>query len=219
MILGNITRFLKALTSLNMPVTRKATTDLVKLQKRLSQLPQDSKLIGDDAKKLREIIKVLRPTFTAEAQCQYIFTTSPKRIDLDKLLNNVPSLFALQVFESLSDISKTDFCEAGKCTAFERPTAAAFHLMRATEAVVRLYYKKYIRPAKADLTWGQMTTALRQKTNSKKPNTDTLAHLDHIRTAFRNPTQHPEKIYSIDDVQDLFFLCIDATNRVVTEIK
>jgi len=40
--------------------------------------------------------------------------------------------------------------------------------------------------------------------------------LDNIRRSFRNPTQHPDKIYDIQEVQDLFGLCIDAINRMIT---
>jgi len=39
-------------------------------------------------------------------------------------------------------------------------------------------------------------------------------HLDHIRRSFRNPTQHPDKIYDIQEAQDLFGLCVDAVNRM-----
>jgi hypothetical protein len=42
-----------------------------------------------------------------------------------------------------------------------------------------------------------------------------LDNLDNIRHSFRNPTQHPDKIYDIQEVQDLFGLCIDAVNRMV----
>jgi hypothetical protein len=41
----------------------------------------------------------------------------------------------------ISEQTKNDFDQAGKCMAFDLPTAAAFHLLRGTEAVLREYYE------------------------------------------------------------------------------
>ena len=50
--------------------------------------------------------------------------------------------------------------------------------------------------------WGPMVDSLRKrKTRVSKP---LLDNLDNIRYSFRNPTQHPEKTYDIEEVQDLF---------------
>ncbi|MCH8069815.1 MAG: hypothetical protein IID16_11195, partial [Candidatus Marinimicrobia bacterium] len=51
------------------------------------------------------------------------------------------------------------------------------------------------------------------KTN--KPPVELLDTLDRIRINFRNPTSHPDKIYDIEEAQDLFGLCVDAINRMV----
>lgn len=99
--------------------------------------------------------------------------------------------------------------------AFERPTAAAFHLLRATEGVLRHFYCSVVKRNRIDpLLWGPIITALRDR--RKPPAASLLANLDNIRVSFRNPTQHPEKIYDIHEVQDLFGLCIEVINRMVT---
>jgi hypothetical protein len=41
-----------------------------------------------------------------------------------------------------------------------------------------------------------------------------LAQLDYIRRQFRNPTQHPEKVYDIEETQDLWGLCTDVITRM-----
>jgi len=58
------------------------------------------------------------------------------------------------------------------------------------------------------------TNLLRTKTRGRRPDPLILDHLDHIRRSFRNPTQHPDKIYDIQEAQDLFGLCVDAVNRM-----
>jgi hypothetical protein len=63
-----------------------------------------------------------------------------------------------------------------------------------------------------------MTQALAAKATGKRPPPLILQNLDHIRVNFRNPTQHPDKIYDIQEVQDLFGLCVDAANRMMPHI-
>jgi hypothetical protein len=41
-----------------------------------------------------------------------------------------------------------------------------------------------------------------------------LDHLDHIHVNFRNPTQHREARYDLEEAQDLLSLSIDALNRM-----
>jgi len=217
-ILENIERFSENLEELGLPVTSRAAYDLGSLYEELLETDEDAKLTEEQAKALRDAIMTLRPTFAAEARGIFSYIVNEKRISTEKLVGDITSIFSPDVFDKISDIAQYDFKEAGRCVAFERPTAAAFHLMRAVESVLKPYYKKYTRPAQNGLTWGQMTHALKNKQRGKKPNPTTLNQVDHIRVAFRNPTQHPEKIYDIEEAQDLLFLCIDVTNRMVSEI-
>jgi hypothetical protein len=116
-------------------------------------------------------------------------------------------------------MAQYDFSEAGKCIVFERSTAAAFHILRATEVLVRLYYKKFLRKKPDGKTWGQLLNELKNKPSGKKPNPVTVNHLINIKDSFRNPTQHPDKVYDIQEVQDLLSVCIDVVNKMVEEIK
>jgi hypothetical protein len=156
----------------------------------------------------------IRNTFFAEILGFNAYVVTDKRMDIKKLVDKVDGLFSPNVFESLPAIARYDFKEAGLCVAFELPTAAAFHILRGTEDVLRIYYKRYIRPVRLGLTWGQIINELRNKRSGKKPDSILLNHLDNIRNSFRNPTQHPDKIYDINEVQDLFSLCIDVVSRM-----
>lgn len=221
-ILENIERFLNNLADLGLPVTDRAAYRLKSLDVELKEKAEENdkaKLTEEDAKKLREIIRELRPTLIAESQGLYSYIIVDKRFNTDKLLWDIGGLFTPDVYSALPEMCQYDFQEAGRCISFNRSTAGAFHLMRAVESMVGIYYKKYIRPAKKGLTWGQMTHALDKKSRGKLPNETTMNQLGHIRVAFRNPTQHPEKIYDIEEVQDLLFLSIDVTNRMVSELN
>jgi hypothetical protein len=110
--------------------------------------------------------------------------------------------------------------EAGKCIAFERPTAAAFHLMRATEAVLRAFYFQHVQRNRIQqMLWGPVVQDLRgrRKFGGNERFSVLFANLDNIRLSFRNPTQHPDKTYDIQEVQDLWGLCVDVISRMAKD--
>jgi len=170
---------------------------------------------------LTRIMSNLRHTLESETGTKFVYTVTDKRLDSKKLLNNVPALLAVGSFEQMPDIAQFDFVESGICIAFERPTAAAFHLLRGTEAVLRQLYLSVVKakrlPSKSRM-WGPMVEKLRTRT-AGRPSDTLLQTLDNIRASYRNPTFHPETCYSIDAVQDLFSLCADAVQKMVSHPK
>lgn len=215
----NLKSFFTSLDELGLHVTKRAAYDLASIDSDFEKKPADYKLTADDVEKITKAATKVRDTFEAETGGVFTYAVTDKRLDIRKLLEDVSQLFAPKVYDLCPVVARYDFSEAGKCIAFERSTAAAFHILRATEAVLRLYYKRYIRPAQQDLTWGQMTHALANKNKGKKPDTVILNNLNHIRIGFRNPTQHPDKIYDIQEVQDLFGLCVDCINRMIAAVS
>ncbi|MCW8906734.1 MAG: hypothetical protein OQL28_05765 [Sedimenticola sp.] len=209
----NIERFLQNLKKLELKVTLRAS---YKLKKFLddNKKNETEELSADQAGELKEIVNNIRLTLDAEIGGIYAFVTTPKRLDALKLLGEIGELFTPDLFQEFPDIAQYDFTEAGKCIAFERPTAAAFHILRATEANLRHYYKKMVRQKRiASEMWGPIVHDLKARNKSKKHAT-LNNHLDNIRLSFRNPTQHPEAIYDIHEVQELMSVCIDANNRM-----
>lgn len=177
-----------------------------------------TKLKKAEARMLGEAVTQVRDTLMAEAEGLQAFFTSDKRYEVNRLLGDVQSLMGAGVFGALPHISQLDFQEAGRCVAFELPTAAAFHLLRGTEAALRDYYCRIVKQNRVDpQTWGAMTDHLRRRSHLRPPDV-LLDGLDHLRRGFRNPTQHPEKIYEVDEVQDLMGVCFDAASRMIAHL-
>lgn len=211
-VLYNIDSFLYSLQEFDLPVTQRAAYELQAFRDKLSKSASDSKCTVEEANELCKIMEDLRKTLFAEAKGNIAFVVTDKRIDVNKLLSDVPSLMVPHVFGTLPDVAKYDFVQAGKCIAFELPTAAAFHMLRGTEAVLRHFYCSVVQRNRVALLWGPMVESLRRcKKSLPLP---LLDNLDNIRRSFRNPTQHPEKIYDIQEVQDVFSLCVDVVNRM-----
>ena len=214
-VVDNIRWFFRYLEECELPVTMRASKELEALADELEATPADHRLTAEEAQKLQNIVTQVRSTLFAEARGNFAFIVTDKRLDVSKLLSDVPSLMAQEVFDKLPDVAQHDFIESGRCIAFERPTAAAFHILRGTEDVLRRYYCCVLRRGRVDpLLWGPMVTSLKAR-RRRPPPASLLNNLDNIRRSFRNPTQHPEKIYDIDEVQDLFGLCVEAVNRMV----
>lgn len=219
-ILDNIRIFLRDITELKLYVTKRAAHGLERFYENLKKDESKESLTLEDSEKLKKIMNELRPTFDAESEGIFAFYATDKKYSIDNLIGGMDKLFRPGIFNLLSDFAKTDFIECGYCIAFERPTAAAFHILRGTEEVLRVYYKKFIRGKKKGFkTWGQMTFDLKNKNSGKKPNAIIVNHLINIKDSFRNPTQHPDKIYDIYEVQDLLSLCIDVINRMAHDMK
>jgi len=219
-ILHNIDTCLGQLDELGLKVTKNAAWELRQYRSELAEIKDKSSVLSkEQCDKLKQICSKLRSTLEAELQTLEAFIVTPKRFETDKLLNDMGSLMSPGVFSALPEITRYDLMEAGKCIAFERPTAAAFHLLRGTEAVLRHFYCTFILKKRvSDLLWGNIVQDLRKRQKTKKYTT-LYNNLDNIRLSYRNPTQHPDAIYDIHGVQDLAPLCLEAITRMTKIIQ
>ena len=112
-----------------------------------------------------------------------------------------------------------DFDQAGKCIAFDVPTAAAFHLLRGTEALIRDYYEIIVpgpkRAGNRMRNWGAYIRLMKAHDGDSAA----LSLLDHMRSVYRNPVTHPEENYTDERVQVLFGLCVSAVVLLVQAIQ
>jgi hypothetical protein len=217
-ILPNLDQIFGYIELLSLTVTSRlpAVASLDELRSELRSRPAGGELTTSDADQIQDLMAQIRPTLLAELGTSAAFIVTDKRWDTAKLLHDVGALFRPTVFDVLPDVARIDFQEAGKCIAFERPTAAAFHILRGTEAVLRDYYCSVVKQKRlvaSQRNWGPMVAQMRAR--RKPPPSPLLDNLDSIRVNYRNPTQHPELTYDVHDAQDLFGLCSDAVNQMV----
>ena len=112
-------------------------------------------------------------------------------------------------FPSASD----DIYEASKCLALGRATACVMHLMRACEAALVALAGKLGVERQGD--WGGYLRKIaeeldrRVKTSGKRtPDEQFYAEVaigfEHLKRAWRNPTMHVDKTYSIERASEIF---------------
>jgi len=214
----SINSFQDKIKSFDLTVTKYAIgKDLTDIYDKLKKLTGTDEMPDDMVKELSNFMQSVDKTLDAEMQLRDAYILTGKRLGLEKLTDKVEDLFGENVFSGLPDICQKDFDEAGKCIAFERHTAAAFHLLRATEGMLRVYYEHKVKRNRVkQLLWYNITQHLKGKRGVPD---SLIAVLDSLREEFRNPTAHPEKIYNSDEVQTLFTHCIDVVSRLVKGVK
>lgn len=210
--------FFQKLEELDLRVTLQAATDLKAIAKRIKSASSSGTVTDKLATEVSDAVDGLDKTLDSELQLRKSYIVTPKRFDIDYLLDSPAKLLGEPASKVLPSIVAFDFFSGCRCIAFALPTSAAFHLMRATEGMLRNYYCSIVqRKRVSPLLWGSMTSHLRSRRNG--PPKAILDHLDNIRTNFRNPTQHPEARYDLEEAQDLLAVAIDVINRMAREMR
>lgn len=179
----------------------------------------DDEAIGPDISgRIVSIYTTIEEVVFSESGIKQIYVVPQRRFNNAYLLSDASKLLKDGAFDKLDVIARTDIASACRCIAFGEGTAAAFHIIRATEATLKAYYfhhRKQKRLSKP--MWANMLDQLKQKKKGKPP-AALLASLDLIRESYRNPTQHPEATYEIDAAQDLLGVCLDVIGKMAGEL-
>jgi hypothetical protein len=172
--------YLGALANLGLSTTLTAAWELQNVRDRLNALPPGSLLPEAEANLIRTTTLMLREALKAEARNLTVYEVSGKRFDTRALLHDLPSLMRPGSYGQLPHIAAIDLHEAAICIAFDRATAAAFHSVRATEAVLRHYYSCIVvrNRIKGPWLWGPMVTELQKPRRARQPDPAVVEHLD-----------------------------------------
>lgn len=109
-----------------------------------------------------------------------------------------------------------DFNQAGRCLAFELPTAAGFHTMRSVEAHVRLYWNMVRKPPE-ETREPEMAQCINELRASGE-NAKLMDILDHVRDLHRNALMHPEVFLEMPEALRLFDISKSAISAVAERI-
>lgn len=130
-----------------------------------------------------------------------------------ELIDNADAVFPAAIRPKLPPRAVADIREAGKCLAFETPTAAGFHIVRAIESVILAYYAKIVgKPMPPRMrNWGVYIKALRESGSADPKIVEFLAH---IKDSYRNPVAHPEAQLTVDEVLVLLSVAVGAISQM-----
>lgn len=186
----------------------------------IAKVPADAATeqpIGWPAARVKTAAEKFETVISAELSNSDTYWISPKGTHkTSTLLQSAHLELPAFIIKSMPEV-KTDFDEAGRCLLFDTSTAVGFHLLRATERVIREYYKVVtgVEPKTKFRNWGAYIKTL----GACKANPKILNHLDHMRENYRNPILHPEVNLTADEAQVLLGVCVSAIFLMASEIK
>ncbi|MGO9006142.1 MAG: hypothetical protein ACLQB4_10295 [Beijerinckiaceae bacterium] len=199
----------------------------------------DDETIGDfQVSIIRNAYNTFRTHLKAELNDLPVFLVQETRAYAPKLLINQPhKLFskdAVPLLESLPT-AQTDFAEAAKCLAFDRPTAVGFHALRAVEEVTRCYYAMITGRSHSgintnDKRFFRTLAAMVKELKNELPDLEKagdvgrlpliLVLLQQLTEVYRNPLDHPEiPELKPDEGVDVFNHAINVISEIFREIQ
>ena len=147
----------------------------------------------------------------AELSVADLYAVTKKRgFDTTALAEHGAELFPVDLLPKVPEAA-LDAAQVGRCLAFELPNAAAFHLYRIQELVMRRYYDVVTRGAKRPEK-RNITAYIDAMKNAGFKDQKVFSALAGLANFYRNPLIHPdESLTTIEDAIALF----GAINTIV----
>ncbi len=114
------------------------------------------------------------------------------------------------------------------CLALERPTACVMHLNRALECALAALAKAVDITKQND--WGSYIREIGKQLDARAKAAgarsadeqfyaEAAANFDRLRRAYRNPTMHPEKVYSQDQAEEILLATKSFMAHLATRLS
>jgi hypothetical protein len=187
--------------------------DLLKLDASVEQIARIRKFIekGGTSREYVKLLKELQNRIGDQLKSRLFLFMPLEKIEYYKAV----ALFGADVDAKFPDL-RDDIAEAGRCFAFNRNTAAVFHLMRVMERGVQAFAGKLGVPERIIRLkeWHPILVAAKKKIESlpqktvstkrkKEKFAEACAFLDLVRVAWRNPTMHPKASYIEEEAREI----------------
>lgn len=157
-------------------------------------------------------IEVLKNVFQAESRDVDVYSVSQISIyKTSELVSNGAGVIPPEIQRHVPAAALGEFNNAGKCLAFDLPTACGFHSLRALELVMHEYLTSFGVKTTTMRSWNDYIKAAQKLIADEKikckPSSKVAAMLDRMRELDRNPLMHPRDTLDIVSADMLFRLC------------
>lgn len=175
----------------------------------------EDKLLFHEYQNVSAVFSEFETVFKAELGRASIFLVTPKNaMDTTALVEAgylaFPHDLGNVVPEAINDVN-----QAMSCIAFELPTAAAFHLHRVNEAVLKRYWSA-LTDEKIPHSMGNILEKMNKKELGEERIRSALRDLVRLH---RNPTIHPEQsLETVEDAINLYGAVRSIVGFTVKEI-
>jgi hypothetical protein len=217
---GWLMRFLEETEGIPVPDSRGSAERLLRVVESITVLPLDKNRVlkQNEIIALHRYKKEFDENFARECVYLDVFTVTPKGdrsthvLLRDASQKFPPNLLAVMPGDTINDLQ-----QAGRCLAFELSTACAFHICRATEALMYAYFlalSAHPWPPASARTWNTLVNQLRA---AGAPSV-IINRLDEIRED-RNSYAHPDVTVPLDEAPIVYELCTGVMFYMAKEIE
>lgn len=171
---------------------------------------------------LKKGIEKLEHNLAAEFLETLIYYVPRRGIyDTAKLAGSADSQLPPQLHKNINEKALQDYKDAGRCLAFDLPTAVGFHVMRSVEGVLIDYHALFTHERKPDRTMGELLVELDNfpKDKTQRPDEKTLRTIRDIKNYDRNPLMHPRETLDSTMAMGIFNLATAAIIAMTSEIE
>jgi hypothetical protein len=169
-------------------------------------------------------VQQFQTVLIADLRISTSFTITESGIfDVNQLVNCARNVLSANAAKTVGEEVLREIDDAGKCLAFNLPTACGFHAMRAVERVIKRYLALFLSNEELRKlnNWGHYLGALERRAEGEaepKPSTEAIALLRQIKEIYRNPVIHPDRTLSAEEAATLFHSTVAAISRVALEL-
>ena len=165
---------------------------------------------------VQNALQQFETVFSAEMDVGAVFLVTPKRgYNIRDLVDHGEVIFPIELLTKVPEAIK-DIQSAARCIAFELPTAAAFHMHRANEAVMLKYWDAITNGAARPKN-RNIGIFLEKLDKLKKGDAKVKAALRDLKDLHRNPVLHPED--TLETIDEAIALMNNVHTAVVHMLK
>ena len=185
------------------------------------QVDWDKDLDWNDLYLITEGVREFEVLLNAELSNLDVYAVSSKGIySIPQLIEHVDHTFDEDVRAILPENAKHDICQAGRCLAFDLPTASGFHIARAVESVLLGYLEELCPDAVTALNPSQRNLgSYIELAKGNKGEEKICAVLDQFRKLDRNPLIHPDAVLTMGQALVLFGTSQSIILSLATEMQ
>jgi hypothetical protein len=170
---------------------------------------------------IKEKITAFRTVFLAE--CRDIEVYSVSQISIYKtshLVSAASTRIASELRPRVPPEALAEFDEAGKCLAFDLPTACGFHALRGLELMMGRYLRTFDTKAnpKSWFDYIKAFETLKGAAEGNKPSAKVVAMIDRMRELDRNPLMHPRDKLDTAAADMLFNLATVTVSEMARDL-
>jgi hypothetical protein len=145
------------------------------------------------------------------------FTATDKgNLAVRALVAGASKQYPKATLELLDEFIMGEIDHAGKCLAYELPTACGFHILRAVEIAAKAYVHAVTGklPGIRNRNWGEYIVQL----EGAGAHTNVTDMLKILKTR-RNPLMHPQDSLTIDEAIGLICICQSALETLTADVR